>query len=78
MLRRIGLWFARIWWAQHNARVLADMEWRFTLFLEDATGGRMSKPYYTIEAMRAELMVAQNAIYQDGWDDALAEVSADT
>lgn len=77
VLYRIGLWFARLWWAQHNARVLADIEWRMSLLVEEATGGRMSKPYYSLDQMRPEIAANHNAIYQYGWDDALAEVSAD-
>ena len=75
-LNAIRQWFVQLWFAHHNAKVLADMEWRFTLFLEDATGGRMSKPYYDIEVMRAGLREATDAIYKDGWDDALSDVSA--
>lgn len=76
-LRAIGLWFQRFWFAQHNARVLADMEWRMILLVEEATGGRMSKAYYSNDQMRPEIAAHHNALYQDGWDDALAEVSAD-
>lgn len=31
-----------------------DLEYRFSVFLCEQTGGRMSKCYYTIEAMRSE------------------------
>ncbi len=31
-----------------------DLEYRFSVFLCDQTGGRMSKCYYTVEAMRSE------------------------
>lgn len=31
-----------------------DLEYRFSCFLCDQTGGRMSKCYYTLEAMRSE------------------------
>lgn len=47
-------WFLRIWFCHHNARVLADMEHRFSCVLTHCTRG-MSKPYYTVEAMRAAI-----------------------
>ena len=31
-----------------------DLEYRFSCFLCEQTGGRMSKCYYTLEAMRSE------------------------
>lgn len=73
VIRSIGLWFARLWWAQHNARVLADMEWRMCLLVENATGGRMSKAYYTTEQMNAEVNANHNALYDMGYKDALEE-----
>lgn len=75
LINRIGLWAQRLWFAQHNARVLADMEWRLILLVENATGGRMSKAYYSTEQMNAEIAANHNAIYQDGFDDGLAERS---
>ena len=67
-------WLKRFWYAQHNARVLADMEWRFILAIEEATNGRMSKAYYSIEAMRSEIAAARNETYQMGYDDAKSEM----
>lgn len=77
MIGKIKLWFARLWWAQHNARVLADMEWRMILLVENATGGRMSKAYYSTEQMNAEVAANHNAIYQDGYDDGCAEATGE-
>ena len=39
LIRRTKLWLERLWFAQHNARVLAEMEWRMILLVENATGG---------------------------------------
>jgi hypothetical protein len=47
-------WFLQIWFCHHNARVLADMEWRMACVLTSCTDC-MSKPYYTIEAMQSEI-----------------------
>ncbi len=43
------------------------------LLVEDATGGRMSKPYYSTEQMRAEVNANHSDIYQAGYADALEE-----
>lgn len=75
LFHHVRLWCERLWFAQHNARVLADMEWRMILLVENATGGRMSKAYYTTEAMAAEVSANHDAIYQEGYDDGLAEAS---
>ena len=48
-------WFERIYWAQHNARVITDFEYRMSVMVDVATSGRMSKPYYNIEAMKSEI-----------------------
>lgn len=47
-------WFLQIWYCHHNARVLADMEYRFGCVLSRTTGV-MSKAYYTVPAMYAEI-----------------------
>lgn len=73
LLKRTSLWFQRLWWAQHNARVLADMEWRMILLVENATGGRMSKAYYSTEQMNAEVSAAHNDLYASGYADALED-----
>lgn len=51
---RVREWCERVVYCHHNARVLADMEHRFSCVLTHCTH-RMSKPYYTVEAMRAEI-----------------------
>jgi phage terminase large subunit-like protein len=73
LVTRIKLWFERLWFAQHNARVLADMEWRMTLLLENATGGRMSKPYYSTEQMNVEVAANHNALYEDAQTEAFED-----
>ena len=75
IIANIKMWFERLWFAQHNARVLADMEWRIILLVENATGGRMSKAYYSSDQMNVEVTANHNAIYQGGWDDAVAEMA---
>lgn len=47
-------WAERIWFCHHNARVIADFEYRMACVLTHCTRG-MSKPYYTAEAMQAEI-----------------------
>ncbi len=66
-------WLARFWFAQHNARVIEDFERRMSLVIENATDGRMSKPYYTIAAMQVEIDASRSAAYDDGYNDALDE-----
>lgn len=75
IIANIKLWFERLWFAQHNARVLADMEWRMILLVENATGGRMSKAYYSSDQMNVEVTENHSAIYKSGWDDAVAEMA---
>lgn len=69
-------WCERVIYCHHNARVLADMEWRLGCVLCDVTRG-MSKPYYTLEAMRDEISSKAiddyNEAYADGRKDALQE-----
>jgi hypothetical protein len=50
----IKAWFDRIIYCHHNARVLADMEYRFGCVLSHCTRG-MSKAYYPVDAMLAEI-----------------------
>lgn len=73
MLEKIKLFFERLLFAQHNARVLADMEWRFTLAIEEATNGRMSKAYYDIDVMRQCIQEARSEAYNEGYNDALED-----
>ena len=70
-------WLARFYFAQHNARVLADMEYRLGVVLDQATNGRMSKAYYPVEAMLQEISEARvehgSEMYREGRKDALEE-----
>lgn len=75
MMEKIKLWFECLWFAQHNARLLADMEWRMCLLVENATGGRMSKAYYSTEQMNAEVAEHQNELYNEGYKDGVADAS---
>ncbi|PTQ64875.1 hypothetical protein C8J45_102231 [Sphingomonas sp. PP-CE-3G-477] len=72
-----ALWLARFYYAQHNAGVLVDMEYRFGVVLDEATNGRISKPYYAVETMVGEICEAraerEREAYQDGRRDALEE-----
>lgn len=65
-------WITRVIYCHHNARVLADMEWRFSVVLSEVTRG-MSKPYYTKEAMLAEIQAKwiedYDEAYQEGFKD---------
>ena len=56
-------WCLRWVYAQHNARVLIDFENRMVAILEPATGGMMSKPYYTADVMVAEIALAQSRAF---------------
>lgn len=71
-------WFLRVYYCHHNARVLADMEWRLGCVLNMTTRG-MSKPYYTLEAMRSEieqfLLDEYNEAYAEGRKDMREEVA---
>lgn len=70
------LWVERVWFCHHNARVLSDMEWRFGCVLNHVTRS-MSKAYYTIEAMYAEiddfLAEQRDEAYAEGQEDVRAE-----
>jgi hypothetical protein len=52
---RVKDYFARFIHAQHNAQVIINFENRMSSVIYQATGGMMSKSYYTIEAMKAEI-----------------------
>lgn len=61
-------WCERIIYCHHNARVLAEMEWRLGCVLNHCTRG-MSKPYYTLDDMRKEI----DLYVSDLIDEALAD-----
>lgn len=59
--RDIRDWFLQIWLCHHNARVLADMEWRLGCVLSATTRG-MSKAYYDWKTMEAEIYAYQSEL----------------
>ena len=65
-LGRAQDWCMQLWFAHHNARVLADMEYRFGCVLNHTTRG-MSKAYYTWEAMQAEIDEFHNEMCNDAY-----------
>lgn len=62
-------WFERLYWAQHNAKVIEDFEDRMSRVIYAATDGRLSKPYYAVEAMEAEIYDAFIRKYDEGYSD---------
>lgn len=58
-----------VMFCQHNARVIADFEDRMSSVIYDATGGRMSKPYYEKAAMSAGIADAFQRTYEEGYKD---------
>jgi hypothetical protein len=61
-------YFQAIIFCQHNARVIADFEDRMSAVISRATN-RMSKPYYTKEAMLAEIEDALQRSYDEGYEE---------
>ena len=62
-------WCERVYFCHHNARVIEDFEDRMCSVIYDATDGRMSKPYYTREAMSVEITAAFERQYNEGYED---------
>lgn len=62
-------WFLRFWYAQHNARVIIDFENRMTAVIYAATGGMMSKPYYTEDAMLSQIREFESRTYDFGYEE---------
>jgi hypothetical protein len=71
-------WFLRWVYAQHNARIIIDFEDRMVSVIYAASGGMMSKPYYSTEAMLQCIREAESRAYDyayaDGRDDLAAEL----
>lgn len=44
-------WCERVIYCHHNARVLADTEWRLSVLLDHASGGQISKAGYDTQTM---------------------------
>ena len=70
-------WCLRWIYAQHNARVLSDFESRMSSTVYLATGGMMSKPYYTIEAIRSQIEEHHNSLYEDAYSDGREDLAAE-
>jgi hypothetical protein len=70
-LDEVVAWFERVYYCHHNARVIADFEHRMSVVLMEATGGRMSKPYYDIETMRPQIQDAFGRERDDGYNEAI-------
>lgn len=70
-------WFERVIYCHHNARVLADMEYRMSCLLEAATGGKMSKAYYDKDTVAVYVHDHHQYLYQEGWDDAVKTYGID-
>jgi hypothetical protein len=62
-------YFERWIYAQHNARVLATFEDRMVAVVYEATGGMMSKPYYTTEAMKELIREYHARISEEAYDE---------
>jgi hypothetical protein len=62
-------WLERFIYAQHNARVIVGFEDRMSSVIYAATGGMMSKPYYTTEAMLAQIDEARQREYDEAYQE---------
>lgn len=69
-------WFLQIWFCHRNARVIIDFERRMAAVLTTCTRG-MSKPYYTAEAMVAEINDFINESAEEAIDDWCKDHSID-
>lgn len=69
---RWWLFIERHVYAKHNVDVIVDFEHRMSVVLCECTRG-MSKPYYTAEAMCAEISDFLSQKYDEGYDDAIAD-----
>lgn len=76
-LFKIKEYFQQIWYCHHNARVLADFEYRMACVLDQATGSRISKPYYSVDVMVDQILLYQCQLseesYKEGYEDAKEE-----
>jgi hypothetical protein len=70
-------YFLRFIYAQHNARVLADFENRMVAVIYQASGGMMSKPYYTEEAMLQCIREAERKAYDYAYADGRSDLAAE-
>lgn len=65
-------WVLRILFCHHNARVLADMEYRLGCVLSITTRG-MSKAYYDWPTMEAEIYAYQSEQYDEAYAEGVKD-----
>jgi hypothetical protein len=65
-------WCERVIYCHHNARVLADLEYRMSVLLCEATDV-LSKPHYNIDVMTGAIAEKNRRVYREGYDDAKEE-----
>lgn len=70
-------WFLRWIYAQHNARVIINFEDRMVSVIYAASGGMMSKPYYTKEAMLAEIRRHESETFDEGYQEGQKDKAAE-
>lgn len=75
-LREVRDWFEQIIYCHHNARVLAETEWRLSSVLCEATGGKMSKPGYDEQTMLIHIRDYMQEQYEQGYNDAKEELAS--
>lgn len=73
---RWWLFIERHVYAKHNVEVIADFEHRMSVVLCECTRG-MSKPYYTADAMCAEIQLFLSDRYDEGYEDAKKDFGLD-
>jgi len=69
--------FLRYVYAHHNARVIAEFENRMVSVIYRASGGMMSKPYYTTEAMLQCITEAESRAYDMAYSDGREDLAAE-
>lgn len=67
-------WIERVIYCHHNARVLVDMESRFSHVLSHVTN-RMSKAYYSTDAMIAECDAAMERVREQAVIDFIDDLA---
>lgn len=85
-LERTCLWLRVTWWgirdwclrwvyAQHNARVIVDFERRMASVIYAATGGMMSKAYYTADVMLEVIEQSRRIEWDEGYAEGRKDLS---
>lgn len=67
--------FLRYVYAHHNGRVIRDFEDRMVSVIYAASGGMMSKPYYTKEAMLQCIREAEKSAYDYAYADGRTDLA---